>query len=154
MLAFAPSGNENREEKKTAPAAAPKAAAEFDGNWPALAGKLSLAGGVKELARNAELKSSSAAALELVVPKTMAHLTGESYREKLQAALTDHFGRPMQLRVGTGETRGTSVAALEAADRGARKAQATRAVQGDSFVQDLVNLFDGRVVDSTIKDKR
>ena len=44
--------------------------------------------------------------------------------------------------------------ALEAADRNARKAEAARAVQGDSFVQDLVNLFDARVVDSTIKEKR
>ena len=74
--------------------------------------------------------------------------------ESLQAALTSNFGRPVQLRVAIGETRGASAAALEAADRNARKAEAARAVQGDSFVQDLVNLFDARVVDSTIKEKR
>ena len=151
MLAFSPSAEGKPDEKKTVPAV-PKAA-EFDGNWPALAAKLSLAGGVKELARNAELKSRSAGGLELVVPKAMAHLAGESYREKLQAALAAHFGRPIRVGVSAGETAGASVAAVEAADRGARKAQATRAVQGDSFVQDLVNLFDARVVDSTIKDK-
>jgi hypothetical protein len=32
--------------------------------------------------------------------------------------------------------------------------EATRAVQADGFVQDLVNLFDGRVVDSTIREKQ
>jgi len=158
MLAFSPSQGEKNPmpagEKTSAPAKAAKTAAPFDGNWPALAAKLALSGGAKELARNAELKSGSAAALELVVPKTMAHLAGETYREKLQAALAEHFGRPMQLRVSPGEAQGTSAAALEAADRGARRAQAARAVQGDSFVQDLVNLFDGRVVDSTIKDKQ
>ena len=36
----------------------------------------------------------------------------------------------------------------------ARQAEAARAVKGDSFVQDLVNLFDGRVVDSTIREKQ
>ncbi|HXR58732.1 MAG TPA: DNA polymerase III subunit gamma/tau C-terminal domain-containing protein, partial [Burkholderiales bacterium] len=158
MLAFSPSQGEKNPmpagEKTSAPAKAAKTAAPFDGNWPALAAKLALSGGAKELARNAELKSGGAAALELVVPKSMAHLAGETYREKLQAALAEHFGRPMQLRVSPGEAQGTSAAALEAADRGARRAQAARAVQGDSFVQDLVNLFDGRVVDSTIKDKQ
>ena len=127
---------------------------QFDGNWPALVGKLSLSGGARELARHAELKGSSSGAIELALPKTMAHLAGESYRESLQAALTSNFGRPVQLRVAIGETRGGSAAALEAADRNARKAEAARAVQGDSFVQDLVNLFDARVVDSTIKEKR
>jgi hypothetical protein len=38
--------------------------------------------------------------------------------------------------------------------KGARHAEAVRAVQGDHFVQELVNLFDGRVVDSTIRDKQ
>ena len=37
--------------------------------------------------------------------------------------------------------------------KGVRHAEAVRAVQGDNFVQELVNLFDGRVVDSTIREK-
>jgi len=56
--------------------------------------------------------------------------------------------------VTLGETGGATAAALESADRGARQAEAVRAVQGDSFVRDLVNLFDGRVVDSTIREKQ
>jgi DNA polymerase-3 subunit gamma/tau len=147
MLAFSP------EEKETA-RVEPKAGQQFDGDWPALAQRLSLSGGAKELARNAELKGGGADAFELVVPKAMAHLAGEGYRDKLQAALTAHFGRRITVRVSMGDTRGASAAALEAADKGARRAEAARAVQGDSFVQDLVNLFDARVVDSTIKEKR
>jgi DNA polymerase-3 subunit gamma/tau len=148
MLAFSPG------ERKRVPAQEPKPAKEFDGNWPALIGQLSLSGGAKELARNAELKGCNGGTFDLVVPKAMAHLAGETYREKLQEALAAHFGRTAQVRVSAGETRGASAASLEAADRGARRAEASRAVQGDSFVQDLVNLFDARVVDSTIKDKR
>ena len=62
---------------------------------------------------------------------------------------------PVKVRVTSGETRGATAAALEARASAARgSAEATRAVQGDSFVQDLVNLFDGRVVDSTIREKQ
>ena len=78
----------------------------------------------------------------------------DAYREKLQAALTTHLGSPVKLRVTPGEIRGTTASALDAADRGARQAEAARTVKGDSFMQDLVNLFDGRVVDSTIREKQ
>ena len=151
MLVFRPdtevfSGKKETKDKKEK--------SEFNGDWPALAQRLALSGGAKELARNAELKGHDKGVFDLVVPKSMAHLAGNGYREKLQAALEGHFGSPVQVRVTPGETRGASATALEAADRGVRRAEAERAVKGDSFVQDLVNLFDGRVVDSTIREKQ
>jgi len=126
----------------------------FDGNWPALVQQLPLSGGPKELARNSELRSHENGVFDLVVQKAMGHLAGDSYREKLQAALAAHLGGVVKVRVTPGELRGVTASAIDAADRGARQAQATRAVKGDSFVQDLVNLFDGRVVDSTIREKQ
>ena len=36
----------------------------------------------------------------------------------------------------------------------ARRAAAAQSVQADGFVKDLVNLFDAKVVDSTIKEER
>ena len=36
----------------------------------------------------------------------------------------------------------------------ARRAAAAQSVQSDGFVKDLVNLFDAKVVDSTIKEER
>jgi len=126
----------------------------FDGNWPALVQQLPLSGGPKELARNSELRSHDNGVFDLVVQKAMGHLAGDSYREKLQSALAAHLGGTVKVRVTPGELRGATASAIDAADRGARQAQATRAVKGDSFVQDLVNLFDGRVVDSTIREKQ
>jgi DNA polymerase-3 subunit gamma/tau len=148
MLAFSPGEDFSGPEKKSTRSSG------FDGNWVALARGLAVSGGAKELARNAELKSHEGGVFELVVPKAMAHLAGETYRDKLQQALAAEFGASVKVRVAAGETRGASAAALEAADRSARRAEAAKAVKGDSFVQDLVNLFDARVVDSTIKDKQ
>ena len=153
MLVFRPDGvvvSEKKEMKKNEN----QKKNTFDGNWPALVQQLPLSGGPKELARNSELTSSANGVFELVVQKAMAHLAGDSYREKLQAALTAHLGSPVKVRVTPGELRGATVSVLDAADRGARQAEAARAVKGDSFVQDLVNLFDGRVVDSTIREKQ
>jgi DNA polymerase III subunit gamma/tau len=157
MLVFRPEMNFSgtRKEEKSIPATtSSRPSAKFDGNWPALVQLLPLSGGPKELARNSELRSHDNGVFDLVVQKTMGHLAGDSYREKLQATLTAQFGSPVKVRVTTGEVRGATASALDAADRGERQAQATRAVKGDSFVQDLVNLFDGRVVDSTIREKQ
>jgi DNA polymerase-3 subunit gamma/tau len=151
MLVFRPDElmtSEKKESKQKSQTTA------FDGDWAALARRLPLAGGAKELARNSELRKHSGGAFELVVPKAMLHLAGESFRDKLQAALAAHFGAPVRLQVDVGETRGASAAAQESAEKGARRAEAQRAVQGDGFVQELVNLFDGRIVDSTIREKQ
>ena len=151
MLVFRPgdSAAQKRTEENTT-----ARSAEFDGNWAALVQKLPLSGGAKELGRNTELKRYANGVFELTLQKTMAHLAGDSYKEKLQVALATHLGRPVRLQVTPGEVRGATAATLETAEKGARHAEAARAVQGDKFVQELVNLFDGRVVDSTIREKQ
>jgi DNA polymerase-3 subunit gamma/tau len=154
MLVFRPGEAGAATATAARPAAAsPQAPAAFSGDWAALVQKLPLSGGAKELARNTELKSHANGMFELTVQKSMAHLAGDSYREKLQAALSTHLGQAVKLRVTAGEVQGATAASMENAEKGARRAEAARAVQGDKFVQELVNLFDGRVLDSTIKEK-
>ena len=128
-------------------------ATSFDGDWPSLALKLPLGGMAKELAKNVELRKVDGAVFEFVLPKPKAYLASDSYRDQLQQALGAKLGRAVQVRIAQGDTAGKTAAALESAEKGARRAEAEKAVQGDSFVQDLVNLFDGRVVDSTIREK-
>ena len=72
----------------------------------------------------------------------------------MKAALEQQLGGSVTLKVSVGETAGTSAAALEANEREARRAAAAQAVHSDGFVKDLVNLFDGKVVDSTIREER
>jgi len=148
MLVFRPEASGARAPAGPSGAAAP---AGFGGDWAALARELPLSGATKELARNAELRRFEDGLLELVVPKAMAQLCADGYREKLQAALVERLGRPVRLQLAPGETRGTSAAALEAGEREARLARASQAVQGDRFVQDLVAAFDGRLLDSSVR---
>jgi len=58
------------------------------------------------------------------------------------------------VKVGIGEATGASAAALETAERESRRAAAAQSVHADGFVKDLVNMFDGKVVDSTIREER
>jgi DNA polymerase-3 subunit gamma/tau len=150
MLAFRPEGVQAR-----VPPPAPKARApEKAGDWPQLIEQLALTGAARELARHAELHRREGSRFELVVPKAKAYLAERGYQDKLKAALEAHLGGAVSVKVSIGETSGASVAAREAGERDARRAEAQVAAQSDGFVQDLVNLFDGKVVDSSPREER
>jgi DNA polymerase-3 subunit gamma/tau len=140
-------------QKKTSPAKSPSGAGPA-GDWPQLAQRLQVTGAARELARNAELRHRENNAFDLVVPKAKAYLVERNYQEKLKAALEQHLGNAVTVKVSVGEVSGATAAAIEAGDRGARQAEATRAVHADGFVKDLVNLFDGKIVDSTIRENQ
>jgi len=130
--------------QKTTPG--PAASGALD--WASVARALPISGAAKELARNAELVRAVDRDFEFVVPKSMAHLAEKSYQDKLKSALESHLGQPLKIKVAIGDTRGVSVAAVEAEAQVQQRSEAQRAVQSDSFVQELVDLFDGRVLDS------
>jgi DNA polymerase-3 subunit gamma/tau len=139
--------------KAVAHKAAPDASAQGK-SWPELVQQLPVTGAARELARNAELRRRDGALFELVVPKAKAYLAERGYVDKLKAALEQHLGASVTVKVAVGEVAGASAAALEAGERDARRAAAAQAVQSDGFVQELVNLFDGKVVDATIREDR
>ena len=124
------------------------------GGWPELVQQLPVTGAARELARNAELKQREGSSFELVVPKAKAYLAERAYVDKLKGALEQLLQSPTTLKVSVGEVASSSVAALEAGEREARRAAAAQAVSSDGFVQDLVNMFDGKIVDSTIREER
>ncbi len=151
MLAFRP---ESAGDAPPRPERKPQAAANRDADWPQLVQQLPVTGAARELARNAELKAREGNVFELVVPKGKAYLAERAYVDKLKGALEQHLGGAVTLKVSAGETAGASAAALEAGERDAARAAASQAVNSDGFVKDLVNLFDGKVVEATIRNER
>ncbi|MBV8031616.1 MAG: DNA polymerase III subunit gamma/tau [Betaproteobacteria bacterium] len=133
----------------SAPGALPAATASRE--WPEIVEQLQVTGAARELARNAELRSREGQIFDLVVPRAKAYLAERAYQEKLKAALEQLVGAPVTVKVTVGEVTGASAAAMEADERDARQTAAARAVRSDGFVQDLVNLFDGKIVESTIR---
>jgi len=150
MIAFRPDAGGG--EKKPAPAPTRKSApARGDESWPQLVQQLPVSGAARELARNAELRRRDGSLFELTVSKAKAHLAERAYQDKLKAALEQHLGGAVTIRVSVGEVTGATTAGIEAGEREAARAAASQAVQSDGFVKDLVNLFDAKVVDSTIR---
>ena len=119
--------------------------------WPVLVASLKLGGMARMLAQHCELIRRNHDRFELRLPEAHRHLLEKAYRDKLQAALEEHVGGRVALDIALGEATGTSPAALEDQDRQARQRQAVEAIDRDPFVRDLVENFDARVADESIK---
>jgi DNA polymerase-3 subunit gamma/tau len=120
-------------------------------DWLALIGTLKLGGMARMLAQHAELVALGAASVELRVPEAHRHLLEKPYRDKLQSALEEHFGRKLRVEFKLGDSTGGTPAELADRERQSRQQQAIESIDRDPFVRELVEGFDARVVDESIR---
>jgi len=136
----------------TAPEWQPLPALDWDGNWPLLAAALPVRGVVQQLALQSELVKAASGSdgnvLHLRVP--MATLQSSGSVDKLTAALSAHFGRPLRVSTEIGAVVHTASAQAKAtqAER-QRAAQAT--IENDPFVQTLMREFGAVIVPGSVK---
>ena len=122
----------------------------FDGDWSGLVAQLKLGGMAKMLAQHCELANYTGDSLELRIPDLHKHLLEKSYQEKLRLALSDYFGIRIAVTFAIGGN-GNSPAEKELRDKKQRQMHAIEAIEKDSFVRELVENFDAKVIDSSIK---
>jgi DNA polymerase-3 subunit gamma/tau len=103
------------------------------------------------LAQHAELTRFGADAVTLRVPEMHRHLLEKPYREKLQAALEERFRRRLRVEFEVGDSGGRTPAEVEDRERQSRLKQAVESIDRDPFVRELVEGFDARVVDESIR---
>jgi DNA polymerase III subunit gamma/tau len=149
------------------PAAAPAAAAEvlaasplpqpvpglnWDGDWPLLATLLPLRGVVQQLALQTEMlkceHGDDGTQFYFRVP--IETLRSATNLEKLTAALSEYFGRPVRVITEIGAVRHTASALAQAA-REERQRQAEETVRSDPFVQAMMREFGASIVPGSIK---
>jgi DNA polymerase-3 subunit gamma/tau len=123
----------------------------FDGDWPTLVSQLKLSGMTRMLAQNCEVKSVSDNEIELCVPEPHRHLLEKAYQDKMKAAMSEHYGKPMRLKFSVGSVTGMTPAELENREKQAKQSQAIAAIETDPFVRELVENFDARLIVSSIK---
>jgi len=126
-------------------------ATTFDGDWPALASQLKLSGMTRMLAQNCEVKNFTADGIELCVPEPHRHLLEKAYQDKMKAALSEYYGKPVRLKFSVGSITGMTPAELENRDKQAKQSQAIAAIETDPFVRELVENFDAKLIASSIK---
>jgi DNA polymerase-3 subunit gamma/tau len=130
------------------PAAAPEKSA-FDGDWPALVARLQVSGMVRELAARSELIAAERDHFRLRVP--IRALAEAGNLERLKAALTKHFGRPIRVTTEVGATAGPTAAGIAEQARAEKQKRAEEAIYADPFVKDLIENFGATVDPASIK---
>jgi DNA polymerase-3 subunit gamma/tau len=140
------------EEAKTPPAGkAAQASAEEPPDWHALLASLKLGGMARELGQHCELRSLADECVTLGLSPLHRHLQIKNAQDKLQQALSEHFGRPMRLSIELAEVSGETPAATARRQRQERQEQAVASVEQDAFVREVIDVFDATLVESSIK---
>ncbi len=129
----------------------PEKSPPFTGNWHSLVNQLKLGGMAKMLAQHCELKSFDNGLLELCVPQAHRHLMEKPYQDKLRAAMTEHFAEPVRLRITEGSVTGDTTVQIENREKQEKQSLAVAAIEQDPFVRKLVENFDAKVIESSIK---
>lgn len=123
----------------------------WDGNWPAVAAALPLRGTAQQLAMQAELVrcgiEGNAAVFTLRVPIETWRTPGNI--EKLTAALSERFGRPVRVDSELGAVWYTASAEAQAYREACQRA-AEDTVANDPFVNSMIRELDAWVVPGSI----
>jgi DNA polymerase-3 subunit gamma/tau len=120
-------------------------------DWRRLVAGLNLRGMARMLAQHSELTCHEEHRLALTVPEAHRHLLEKPYQDKLRAALEEHYGRKLRLEFVLGASTGNTPAERNDQERQVRQQRAIEAIEGDPFVRELVENFDARVADESIR---
>ena len=130
---------------------APVQQTAFSGDWVSLVNQLKIAGMAKMLAQHCELSKMEGDTLFLTLPPEHKHLAEKPYQEKLKTALSEHFGKAMRINIDLGSTTGPTPVQVQKSEKAAQDKRAIESIEQDPFVRDLVEQFDAKVIESTIK---
>jgi DNA polymerase III subunit gamma/tau len=164
MLAFMPAGARAAakadataapsEHAKPAQAGAQPAATVSSASldWGVLLGQLNVQGSARELARHCTLENFAEGRLALnLAPQQKLMLSNKAAQEKLQAALTEYFTRPVRLVVTLAAAGIATPAAAEQQEKQARQQQTVAAIRQDPFVRDAQAQLGAQVIEDSIK---
>jgi DNA polymerase-3 subunit gamma/tau len=120
-------------------------------DWRRLIEDMGLSGMVRELAQHCELLRVDESALQLRLSSTHRQLFNPALKDKLQSELQGHFGRPVRVNVDIGDVAGATPAQENRAEQAVRHEQAVAALEQDGFVQNVIDMFDATLNESSIK---
>ena len=112
---------------------------------------LHLNGLARELAQHCELKEIGETDCVLRLASVHAHLQMKPAPERLQQALGGYLGRPVAVRFELAPTEGDTPAVAVGRERREQQDQAVASIEKDAFVRDVIEHFDGSLVESSIK---
>ncbi|BCK87916.1 holliday junction ATP-dependent DNA helicase RuvB [Sideroxyarcus emersonii] len=124
-----------------------------DLDWNTLLSQLNLQGMARELAKNSVLASFSDDRMVLSLAPQYKHLQGNKLaQDKLQAALSDYFVKPVRLAVELAAVKDVATpAAVEQHEKQTRQQQAEEAIRHDAFVREAQAHLGAQVIEGSIR---
>ena len=111
-------------------------------DWNAMVSKLELHGLVRELARNAALKSYDGKIVELLLEPQHENLSGDRLIQGLEAALKEQLNADIRVRIAFAEQADLDTPSKRMSEaEAARQREAERVIKADPTVQSLQNQF-------------
>jgi DNA polymerase-3 subunit gamma/tau len=104
-----------------------------------------LNGVVRSIAANSALQDVSGNRLTLVLEEGKATLYNDEHRKRIEAALSDYFALPIQLRLDIGEVAMETPAAWRQRRETERREAAHRSFVEDPLVRALVERFGAEI---------
>ncbi len=135
--------------QSAAPATLPSASAATD--WHSITAGLNLGGMARQLAQHCELAEVAQDIVTLRLPPLHKHLLGKPQQDRIQSELSSHYGRPVRLNIVLAEARDETPAERSRVVQRERQERAIAAIEQDSFVREVVDLFDATINESSIK---
>ncbi|MCX7178841.1 MAG: DNA polymerase III subunit gamma/tau [Proteobacteria bacterium] len=146
------SGRRDLAERPTASVAAKTTvAASVSDDWHEIIERINLGGMVRGLAQHCELAEVSNDTITLRLPPAHKYLLGKMPQDKLQAELQGYYGRPLKLSIVLAETADETPVERSRQMQRERQERAIASIEQDSFVRDVVELFDATIHESSIK---
>ena len=127
------------------------ASTSSESDWHKIVTSLPLSGMAKELAQNCELRQLDEKICLLRLPPALAHLQMKPGPDRLQHALSEHFCRPLLVRIELALNESHTPAESIGRQRQERQEKATASIAQDVFVRDAIESLNASVVQSSIK---
>lgn len=129
-----------------------KAASAGQPDWGVLLTQLNVQGMAQQLAKNCALQSFLDGRITLCLSQEHKHLQANKMAtEKLQAALSDYFAKPIRLNIVLGKTESATPAVVEQQAKQFRQQLASDSIAQDDFVREAQAELGASLITESIK---
>jgi len=121
-------------------------------DWGVLLAQLNVQGMAQQLAKHCVLQNLSDGQITLCLSQEHKHFqTNKMATEKLQAALSEYFAKPMKLNIVLGKIEAATPAVIEHQDKQLKQQRASESIARDSFVRESQSELGATLVPESIK---
>lgn len=122
-------------------------------HWGSLIQSLGLKGIARALAMHCEWLGREGGKVRLRLEEGHAHLRSELVEERMENALSDHFGTPVKIEFEIGRVESITPAEQAEQARAERQRQAVESIHNDPNVAAMREAFEAEVIENTIEPK-